>query len=75
MTTKMNVFIKIPGRIDSKKLYDGIKCYHANVTDLGVKTLVYVTIDVREPVIEYILQTCYKYGGADIKVDAKMVVE
>lgn len=72
---KMTVFITIPGKVDSEALYNELKMYKVNVTDLEVKTLVYTTIDIREPIIEYIIQACYKYGGSEIKVDAKRVVE
>lgn len=75
MTTNMNVFISIPGKIDSKSLYKELEHYHVNVSDLGEKTLVYTTVDLTEPFIEYIIQACYKYSiNGNIKVDLERVV-
>lgn len=74
MTTKFNVFITLYGEIDSNSLYAEIKNFNANVTDLIVKTIVYLTIDVREPIIEYILQKCYKYSpDGHLEVEMKKV--
>lgn len=75
MTTKMNVFITLPGGTDSRALYEELKAYKVNVTDLEKKVFVYTTVDIREPIIEYVLQACYKYGGPEIKVEAKSEVE
>ena len=75
MTTNMNVFILIPGQIDSKSLYKELEHYHVNVTDLGKKTLVYATVNITEPFIEYIIQACYKYSiTGNIEVDLERVV-
>lgn len=66
MQTKMSVLIIIKGKINSKELYEDLKPYGLNVTDTGEKTMVYATIDIREPTIEYILETCNKYGDYEV---------
>lgn len=71
MQTKMSVLVTIPGPIDSRELYEDIKRYGANVTDMGAKVLVYCKIDIREDAIEKILTSCNKYG--DCEVNAQML--
>jgi len=74
MSTKLDVFITIPGQVDSQALYDEVKRYKFNVSNLVVKTYVYGTIDVREPWIEFVLQACYKYsptGTVDVSATRK----
>lgn len=74
MNTKMSVLVTIPGAIDSKELYEDIKQFGCNVTDLGDKTLVYATIDIRNSAIEYIMTACHKYNP-DCEVKAHMLTE
>lgn len=76
MTTKMNVVITIPGPMDSKELYRELSQHDASVsvTDLETEVYVKLTIDIRESVIEDVLQLCHKYGGKDLQVQAKEVV-
>lgn len=74
MNTKMSVLVTIPGAIDSLELYEDIKQYGASVTDMGDKTLVLVTIDIRENAIEHILAACHKYNP-DCEVNAHMLGE
>lgn len=73
MQTKMNVYITIKPRAKSRELYERLRCYDANVTDLGDKVYVYTTIDIREDAIEHITKICNEYG--DCSVDAQMVKE
>lgn len=76
MTTKMDVFITIPGEVNSAALYKEVGGLRFNVTDLGTKTYVHGRIDTREPIIEFVLQSCYKYSPTGtIEVSAKSVVE
>ena len=62
MVIEKNVFITIPGNIDSESLYKELKSYNMNVTNLITRTYVYGKVNLAEPFIEYILQICYKYG-------------
>lgn len=71
MQTKMKVVVTIKGHIDSHKLYNQLQPYNLNVTDLGDKTLVYATIDIKEATIENILNVCGEYG--ECEVEARMV--
>ena len=48
MQTKMNVYITIPAGIRSRELYERLQPFKANVTDMGDKVYVYMTIDIRE---------------------------
>ena len=73
MQTKMKVYITIKPRAKSRELYERLRCYEANVTDLGDKVYVYTTIDIREDAIEHITKICREYG--DCSVDAQMVKE
>lgn len=72
MNTKMSVLITLKGPIESKELYEDIKKYGANVTDLGEKVMVYVTIDIRNDAIEHIMAACHKYDN-DCSVNAHMI--
>lgn len=66
MTTKKDIFITIPGSIDSEQLYQELKNYSMNVTNLVTRTYVYGTVDLADPLIEYIIQICYKYGNIQV---------
>lgn len=68
MSTLKNIFITIPGKIDSKSLYKELKNYKMNVTDLISRVYVYGVIDLAEPMVEYIIQICYKYGPVKIEI-------
>lgn len=72
MNTKMSVLITLKGPIESKELYEDIKKYGANVTDMGEKVMVYVTIDIRNDAIEHIMTACHKYDN-DCSVNAHMI--
>lgn len=67
MQTKMSVLITIKGKIDSKELYEDLKQYGLNVTDMGEKTLIYAKIDIRDNTIEKILAICNKYGDPEVE--------
>lgn len=67
MNTKMTVFITVKGKINSLELYERIKDYGANVTDLIDKTYVYAIIDIKEDAIEHILTICDEYGECDVE--------
>lgn len=73
MQTKMNVYITIESGIKSRELYERLRPFKANVTDMGDKVYVYMTIDLREDTIEKVLTICHEYG--DCSVDAHMVKE
>lgn len=72
MKTKMSVLVTLKGPIESKELYEDIKKYGANVTDMGNKVMVYVVIDIRENAIEHILAACHKYDN-DCQVNAQII--
>lgn len=64
------VYITIKGNIDSLALYYELKPYQMNVLDLEDRCYVYGTIDAREPLIEYILKICYKYGQPIVDLES-----
>lgn len=59
---KLDIFIDIRERINSRELWKELESTGVNVTDLGVNTLVYGTVPARE--ITFILLTCLKFGEA-----------
>lgn len=59
---KIDIFIDIRERIDSRELWAELETTGANVTDLGTNTLVYGTIPVGK--LSFILLICLKYGDA-----------
>lgn len=69
----MDVNITVKPRVKSRELYERLKSFNANVTDLGNVVYVYTKIDIREDAIEKILKICREYG--DCSVDANMVEE
>lgn len=71
MQTKMDVYVTIKPRAKSRELYERLRQYGANVTDLGDTVYVYTKIDIREDSIGKILGICNEYG--DCSVDAHMV--
>lgn len=68
METRKNIFITVYGEIDSQELYEKVRNYHMNVTNLGTRVYVYGTVNLTEPLVEYILQICYSYGNCDVKL-------
>lgn len=64
------VYITIKGNIDTLALYAEVKRYQMNVLDLEDRCYVYGTIDIREPLIEYILKICYKYGQPIVDLES-----
>lgn len=76
MQMLMDVSITMPGKINSKALYEEVKQFNFNVTDLEVKTFVHGRIDLRDPTIEFVLQACYKYSvNGEVRVSATKVSE
>lgn len=59
--------IEIKGKISSRDLYDKVKRYGANVTDIIFMTLVYGEAELNDFIS--IILICFKYGG--IKVHFK----
>ena len=76
MTMLMDVFITLPGKIDSKALREEVEAFKFNVTDSEVETCVHGRIDIRESTIEHVLQSCYKYSvNGQVQVNATRVNE
>lgn len=73
MNTKMKVQITIDGGIDSHELHQDLSQYYASTFNVGDKTIVHVTIDIRESIIEDVLAICNKYGDCEVK--AHMLTE
>ena len=70
MSTSKQMYITITGaKIDSRALYAEVKRYQMNVLDLETRVFVYGTVDIREPIIEYVLKICYKYGSCRVDLD------
>lgn len=59
---KIDIFIDIRERIDSRELWNELENTGANVTDLGTNTLVYGSVPVGK--LSFILLICLKYGDA-----------
>ena len=60
----INVTIK--GKIDSKELWNDIKGYDVNVTDLGEVTFVYGQASMYDTM--FIIDICRKYGDISTEV-------
>ena len=71
MRTTMSVSIVITGCTESYKLYERLEKYNANVTDLGDKVYVTLKIDIRNELIEKVLEVCHEFG--DCEVNARRV--
>ena len=54
------ISVTINGKIDSKKLWNDIKGYDVNVTDLGEVTFVYGQASMYDSM--FIIDICRKYG-------------
>lgn len=74
MTTKMAIIVTLYGDVDGCALLEEVKHWNATVVELPTRTILTAVIDVREPIVEYIFQTCYKYSSK-LEVTAKPVVE
>lgn len=59
---RVDIFIDIRERIDSRELWQELEATGVNVTDMGDHTLVYGTIPTGK--ITFILLTCLKFGEA-----------
>lgn len=57
---KLEIYIEINDKIDSRSLYRELEHTGANVTDLGAYTLIYGTIQAEK--LTEVLETCNKYG-------------
>lgn len=62
------VDIIIKGQIESKQLYEELRCYEPCVTDIITETYVSANVDLTMPDIENIIAICKKYGDCDIEV-------
>lgn len=71
MKTEMSVIVTLLDNIDRKDLYEDLKDYDVKVVDVGKRTLVFATVDIREATVADILEVCNKYGKCEIK--ARMV--
>ena len=67
MSTEMSILIEVKNCTDSKQLYDELKRYKLNVIDMGAKTVVHATIDIRDDAMENIIKVCNKYGSCYIE--------
>ena len=55
----MYMTVEFPANIDSKELYEMVKCYKLNVTD--VTSSVYMYGEITEKILPYLLNVCYKF--------------
>ena len=63
----MRIFITFPRGVDSRALYDDLRCFNMNVTDMG--TVVYAhRNDITAKEMSQILVVCDKYGHYDVSV-------
>ena len=63
---KVNIFITIKGKIDSFELYEVLKGYGMNVTDLIDKTLIYATCSLEDAIS--VIGICSAYGDFTAEV-------
>lgn len=63
------VSVTIQGKIDSKKLWEEVKGYDINVTDLNEFTTVYGKVSMYDSM--FIIDICRKYG--DIKSEVTSI--
>ena len=59
---KLDVFIDIRERINSRALWAMLEDTGINITDLGTNTLVYGTIELAD--LTTVLTTCLEFGDA-----------
>lgn len=59
---KLDVFIDIRERINSRSLWTMLEDTGVNITDLGTNTLVYGTIELE--FLTTVLTTCLEFGDA-----------
>lgn len=59
---KLDIFIDIRERINSRALWDALDGTGVAVTDLGTNTLVYGTVEIENTQI--VLMTCLTFGNA-----------
>lgn len=60
------VNVQINGKIDSKELWNDVKRYDINVTDLGEMTMVYGKVSMYDSM--FIIDICRKYGDITSEV-------
>lgn len=58
--------VTINGKIDSKKLWEEVKCYDINVTDLEAFTTVHGKCSMYDSM--FIIDICRKYGDVKSEV-------
>jgi len=60
------VNVQINGKIDSNELWNDVKRYDINVTDLGEMTMVYGKVSMYDSM--FIIDICRKYGDITSEV-------
>ena len=63
----VSLYAEITGKIDSRKLYSEIKDYDVNVTDLGIKTLIYGEVSLKVALI--IIDAASEYGKVQATIN------
>lgn len=66
MNKKIEVYIK--GNINSRELYNRLKCYEPCVTDIIIETYVCVATDIKESDCEKIEAICREYGECEVEI-------
>ena len=62
----MYIYVEFPGNIESQALYEMVKQYKLNVTDIITK--VYMMGTVKQKDLPYILYVCSKFGYTEITI-------
>lgn len=62
----MYIHAKFPAGIDSQELYNDVKSYHLNVTDIGNYTYLYGEVLTRE--LSHIIYISIKYSVIEIDI-------
>ena len=63
----VSLYAEVTGKIDSRKLYSEIKDYDVNVTDLGIKTLIYGEVSLKVALI--IIDAASEYGRIQVTLN------
>lgn len=71
---RVKLFVHIKGEINSRELYEDIKCYDPCVTDIGTETFVTASVNITMFDAEKIITTCNKYGECDVQIEVLPIV-
>lgn len=62
----MYITAEFPANIDSKELYEMVKCFKLNVTDIGKTVYMYGEMSTKH--LQTVIAICYKFGYEEITI-------